>query len=118
MGRAQRRGSSGEALAAAYLELAGFVIEARNERIAGVEIDLVANDGRTRTLIEVKLRTRTDYGGAALAVDRTKRERLRRAASSLACGDTAPVRIDVITIEPHSDGLTIHHYRNAVTEGT
>lgn len=116
MGRSNDRGRAGEALAAAYLELSGYTIEARNTRIAGVEVDLVARKGRTRALVEVKLRTRTDYGGAALAVDHVKRERLRRALMAIA-GDGAPVRIDVIAIEPHEDGATVRHYRNAVTEG-
>jgi len=118
MGRSQTRGSAGEALAAAYLELVGWTIEAHNVRLAGVEVDIVASDGRARVLVEVKLRSRTDYGGAALAVDRAKRERLRRAALVLVKSDARPVRIDVIAIEPGADGAIIHHYRNAVTEGS
>jgi len=117
MGRAQRRGQVGEALAAAYLELAGYVIEARNTRIAGVEVDLVASDERRRVVVEVKLRSRADYGGAALAVGHAKRERLRRAALALARGEVLPVRIDVIAIELESDSATVRHYRNAVTDG-
>jgi len=110
------RGAQGEALAAAYLHLAGCVVEARNARIAGVEIDLVALDRGTRALIEVKFRGRTDYGGAALAVDRSKRERLRRAASALARDGAIPVRIDVIAIELRDDGAVLRHFRSAVME--
>jgi len=105
-------------IAAAYLELVGYVIEARNVRVAGVEIDIVASDGRTRALVEVKLRSRADYGGAALAVDRAKRERLRRAAHVLAQEGARPVRIDVVAIEPGEDRAIIHHFRNAVMEGS
>ena len=118
MARSQLRGNAGEALAAAYLELIGYAVEAHNIRLGGVEIDLVANDGRTRVLVEVKLRSRTDYGGAALAVNHAKRERLRRAAQVLVRHEARPVRIDVIAIEPGADGAIIHHYRNAVMEGS
>jgi putative endonuclease len=118
MGRSQVRGRAGEALAAAYLELMGYAIEARNTRVAGVEVDLVASDDRTIALVEVKFRTRTDYGGAALAVDRTKRERMVRAARAVGDHEGRAVRIDVIAIEPHEHGATIRHYPNAVTEGT
>ena len=69
MGLAQERGRSGETLAAAYLELAGLEVLRRNVRLAGVEVDLVAREGRTRVVVEVKLRNRSDYGGAARAVD-------------------------------------------------
>ena len=118
MGRSDARGRAGEAMAAAYLELMGFAVEARNTRIAGVEVDLVASDDRTIALVEVKLRTRTDYGGAALAVDRSKRERMWRAALAVGEHEGRAVRIDVIAIESHEHGATIRHYPNAVTEGT
>ena len=118
MARSQQRGSAGEALAAAYLELVGYVVESRNTHLGGVEVDLIATDGSIRVLVEVKLRSRSDYGGAALAVDRAKRERLRRAALTPVRNDPRPVRIDVIAIEPGANGAIIHHYRNAVTEGS
>ena len=118
MGIPQTRGSAAERLAAAYLELAGWSIEARNVRIAGVEIDLVACRERVRALVEVKFRGRTDYGGAALAVDRTKRERLRRAALRLGADGSLPVRIDVVAIEWNEDGARVQHYPNAVQDGT
>jgi putative endonuclease len=70
MGVAGARGRAGEALAAAYLELRGCVIRARNVRLAGVEVDMLVEEGRTLVLVEVKTRTRGDYGGAALAARR------------------------------------------------
>jgi putative endonuclease len=109
-----RRGRGGEALAAAYLELAGLTVLSRNVRLAGVEVDLVAEERGTRVIVEVKLRSRADYGGAALAVDRLKRERLLRAGRSLE--GSAPVRVDVVAIELVDGGLDLRHYRNAVGE--
>ena len=118
MGITQQRGSAAERLAAAYLELAGWTIEACNVRIAGVEIDLVAQRDRVSALVEVKFRARSDYGGAALAVDRVKRERLRRAALRLGADGARRVRIDVVAIQLDADGARVHHYPNAVQDGT
>jgi putative endonuclease len=116
MGTGNLRGARGESLAAAWLELAGCQVIGRNVRLGGVEVDLVAREGETRVVVEVKLRGRSDYGGAALAVDHAKRGRLKRAACALEqSGGT--VRIDVIAIETAPDGLTLRHYRNAVTDG-
>jgi putative endonuclease len=114
MASTRSRGRAGEALAAAYLELVGCEIEARNLTLAGVEVDLVARDGATRVLVEVKLRGRSDYGGAALAVNGGKRTRLRRAAASL--GAEAAVRIDVIAVELVDGGAMLRHYRNAISD--
>lgn len=115
MGTAGERGRAAEAMAASYLELIGCGIEARNVRLHDVEVDLVAREGRARVLVEVKYRTRSDYGGAALAVDHRKRARLLRAATALPLGARDSVRIDVITIDLSSDGAALRHYRGAVT---
>ena len=108
------RGRAGETLAAAYLEIAGLTVVARNTRIAGVEVDLIAVERDTQVLVEVKLRSRDDYGGAEQAVGRDKRLRLMRAARSL--GVSTPVRIDLVAIQFVDGGLALRHYRNAVTE--
>jgi putative endonuclease len=116
MGFAQDRGRAGEALAAAYLELVGCRIVARNVRLGGVEVDLVADDGATRVLVEVRLRTRGDFGGAAATVGRRKRERLVRAACALAQRGAERIRVDVVAVDLAADGATLTHYRNAVTD--
>ncbi|MGH2358738.1 MAG: YraN family protein [Candidatus Limnocylindria bacterium] len=116
MGIAKIRGKCGEALAAAYLELVGFELLGRNVKLAGVEVDLIARDRSTQVLVEVKMRGRTDYGGAALAVDHRQRERLRRAAHALLVAHPGAVRIDLIAIELAQDGAAVRHYRNAITE--
>ena len=117
MGRAQDRGRAGEALAAAYLELVGLEVLRRNARLAGVEVDLIAREGRTRVVVEVKLRNRSDYGGAAAAVDGAKCARLRRAARGLLAEEDGPVRVDVVAMDLVADGLALRHIRDAVTEG-
>ena len=116
MGVAKRRGEAGESLAAEYLNLIGWDVHERNLRVAGVEVDLLARDDRTDVLVEVKLRSRSDFGGAAWAVDRRKHERLRRAARALVHAGARIVRIDVVAVEFEEDGVRLRHFRNAITE--
>jgi putative endonuclease len=80
-----------------------------------VEVDLVAHEGRTIVLVEVKYRSRADFGGADAAIDARKRERLKRAAGAARAG-RSHVRIDIVSVEPSADGLALTHHRNAVTD--
>ena len=114
MGDAQKRGRAGESLAAAYLELVGCRVVARNVRLGGVEVDLVVDDGPSRVLVEVRVRSRGDYGGAAETLDRNKRVRLMRAALALEQQGVAHPRVDVIAIDLCSTGLQLAHHRNAI----
>ena len=116
MGVAQTHGRAGEDLAIAYLELAGCQVIGRNLKLGGVEVDAVARDGPAQVVIEVKYRSRSDYGGAAAAVDAAKRARLLRAAHALQHGGPARVRIDVVAVELSPEGATVRHYRSAVTD--
>lgn len=116
MGATQVRGRAGETLAIAYLELAGCRVLGRNLRLAGVEVDAVVIDGRAQVVVEVKVRGRSDYGGAAAAIDHVKRARLMRAARALQLSGAPVVRIDVVAVDLSAEGATVRHYRSAVTE--
>jgi putative endonuclease len=73
------------------------------------ELDVVAQDGPTLVFVEVRLRSRDTFGGAAGSVDRFKRKRLVRAAQHylaqhFGSADTGrrvtpPCRFDVITAD-------------------
>ena len=115
MGLAQARGRAGEALAIAYLELAGCRVIARNVVVGGVEVDVVAEDGPAQVVVEVKARGRSDYGGAAATIDHAKRARLVRAAHALERAGARRVRIDVVAVDLTPEGATVRHYRSAVT---
>lgn len=110
----QTLGERGEALAAAYLRLLGCVVESSRVRLAGVEIDLLAREGATRVLVEVKIRSRIDYGSAAESVGFEKSERLRRAARALFQREPGPVRIDVVAMDLDGTELRLRWIRNAV----
>ncbi|MET0217063.1 MAG: YraN family protein [Burkholderiales bacterium] len=74
------RGQAAEALAADYLRQHGLSILERNFRCRFGEIDLIARDGDAVVFVEVRMRGRSDFGGAAESITAAKRERLRKAA--------------------------------------
>lgn len=71
-------GRRGEELAAGYLTAQGMRIVDRNWRCAEGEIDIVALDGDTLVIAEVKTRTSFAYGHPFEAVGADKLARLHR----------------------------------------
>jgi len=96
-------GTMGEALAVDHLTRMGLRILNRNWRCRYGELDVIAADEATRTVVFVEVKTRTGdgYGGLPHAVTERKVRRLRRLAGLWLAGqDTgwAAVRIDVIGV--------------------
>lgn len=90
-------GARAEALAAEFLMARGMEILARNYRVKGGEIDLIARDGRLTVFVEVRLRRSADFGGAGGSISQAKRRRLLRAARHwLLTRGEAPCRFDCI----------------------
>jgi putative endonuclease len=77
---AQAQGAAAEALAADYLAARGLATLDRNFRVRGGELDLVCLDGDALVFVEVRLRRRADYGGAAASITAAKRQRVVLAA--------------------------------------
>src|ERR1041385_605208 len=74
-----RLGSRGENLACQFLKKNGYKILYRNFKgRTGGEIDVVCRDRDTLVFIEVKTRTREDFGRPLDAVNREKRNRIAR----------------------------------------
>jgi putative endonuclease len=94
------RGQAAEALAAAYLTARGLDILDRNFRCRFGEIDLIARDGEALVFVEVRMRGRSDFGGAAESITAAKRERLRKAAGFYLSGRRAmpPCRFDAVLV--------------------
>ena len=69
-------GQSAESRAEAFLQARGLKLVARNWRCRFGEIDLVMQDGATLVFIEVRLRSRGDFGGAAASVTSAKQKKL------------------------------------------
>lgn len=77
------RGTRAEAIAASFLESAGFEIIARNLRVGRLEVDIVARSGDLVVLAEVRTRGPGAWVSALSSVGPEKRDRLRRAAVAL-----------------------------------
>ena len=74
-----RRGAHGEKLACRFLRRNGYKILYRNFKgRSGGEIDVVCRDNDTLVFVEVKTRTREDFGRPVAAVDRQKQKRISR----------------------------------------
>jgi putative endonuclease len=74
-----RRGARGEKLACRFLRHNGYKILYRNFKgRSGGEIDIVCRDDDTLVFVEVKTRTREDFGRPVAAVDRQKQKRISR----------------------------------------
>ncbi|MCO5107924.1 MAG: YraN family protein [Burkholderiaceae bacterium] len=109
----QASGAAAEERALAYLVERGLRPVARNVASRLGEIDLVMRDGDALVFVEVRSRSRSDFGGAAASVGPAKQRRLRREAQrylNANFGDRWPAcRFDVCAFE----GATIDWIRDA-----
>ena len=107
-------GQQAEDLAAAFLQRQGLIIVERNFRVRGGEIDLVARHGSTLVFVEVRLRSRADFGGAAASITAQKQASLIRAAEHylLRFSTLPPCRFDALLLE-ELDGRRIEWLRDA-----
>lgn len=73
-------GAAAEQLAAAYLLHHGLQLLATNYRCRFGEIDLIMRDGKQTVFVEVRLRSRSTFGGAAASITYAKQRKLIRTA--------------------------------------
>jgi putative endonuclease len=99
-------GRAAESRALRYLEASGLVLVTRNYRCRAGEIDLVMLDPATRALVlvEVRSRSRSDYGQAAATISSEKQRRCSLAAHHLLLTRRdlrrLRARFDVVAIDP------------------
>jgi putative endonuclease len=93
-------GQTAETRAEAFLKTRGLTLVARNWRCRFGEIDLVMRDGATLVFIEVRLRSRADFGGAAASVTPAKQKKLLAAARQYltTLKTLPPCRFDVVAL--------------------
>ena len=116
--RLRNPGRRGEDLAHRYLKRHGYTIVARNYRLPSgdAEADLIAWDGDTLVIVEVKSRESGEYGPPERAIGDEKCRHLLRVARSYARKSDIPwdrVRFDVVTVILR-DPVEIKLYRNAL----
>ncbi len=110
------RGHAAESAAAAYLEAQGFAVIARNHRTRRGEVDLVCRDGGTLCFVEVRSRTRLEYGTPAASVTAAKARKVVAAATDWAMrhgGLAQAMRFDVVAVDLSSREPRFTHFRNA-----
>ena len=99
-------GDKGEELAVRHLKRQGYKILERNFSVPKLgEIDVVAADGEYLCFVEVRLRSRTDFGTPAQTVTPEKQRRIIRTAQYYIKNnglENAYVRFDVA--EVYGDG--------------
>jgi putative endonuclease len=74
-------GNAAENLACIFLQKKGLKLVERNFRCAYGEIDLIMQDGKALVFIEVRLRSNANFGGAAMSINHSKQQKLRRSAA-------------------------------------
>ena len=108
-------GRLGEHLAVQYLESEGMRVLERNWRCPAGEIDVVARDGNTLVMVEVKTRSGLVFGTPFSAITAQKLARLRRLASAWTGSHDAryhEVRIDAVSVlVPRGGSIEIDHLR-------
>lgn len=113
----KKLGDRGEDAAAAYLERSGLTIVERNWRCQSGEIDIVALDGDTLVLVEVKTRKSAAKGSPEDAITPAKQRRYARLAAAYiqhAGLEGTAARFDVIALLVIAeDRALLRHHRAA-----
>jgi putative endonuclease len=94
-------GRTGEDLAAAFLQKAGYTILIRNYRQKCGEIDIIAEVKGTLVFVEVKTRNSMSYGSPFAAVTKQKQRQISRVAQDYLARHRLfdwPARFDVVSI--------------------
>jgi putative endonuclease len=111
-------GRRGEDLAHRFLRAKGFVIVARNYRLASgdAEADIIAWEGETLVFAEVKSRETADFGPPERAIGEEKRQHLLRIAREYTRKTQTHwerIRFDVVSVVL-SKPPAIQLFRNAL----
>ena len=106
-------GNAAEDAAADFLQQKGLKLIARNFRCPYGEIDLIMQDGKTLVFIEVRLRSSSNFGGAAMSITQSKQQKLKRSAERyMQLHGECAWRFDAILMQSINTG-TIEWVHNA-----
>jgi putative endonuclease len=108
------RGAQAELLAAQFLQRQGLKLLLQNYRCRYGEIDLILQEGKTLVFVEVRLRSRRDFGGAGASIDTKKQTKLIRTAQHYlgTLLRIPPCRFDAVLLHT-LDGSNIEWIKNA-----
>lgn len=110
-----KAGAQAELTAARFLQQRGLRLLQSNYRCRMGEIDLILRDGEMLVFAEVRLRSRSDFGGAAASIDSRKQAKLARAAQHYlaALPHVPPCRFDALLLAAADGGGGIEWIKNA-----
>lgn len=115
MNEKQTLGKWGEMEAIRILKEEGLEVIEANWTFLHLEIDIVAKDGDTLVIVEVKTRGTNEYGEPEMFVTRAKQKKLIRATNWYMEHKklTNEVRFDVIGIVKNFDGVMTSYVKDA-----
>jgi len=107
-------GAQAEQWAADFLQRQGLKPVAQNYRSRYGEIDLIMQEDSVLVFVEVRQRSRSDFGGAAASIDHHKQQRLIRTAQHYLAQltRTPPCRFDVVLMDD-AEGRNAQWLKNA-----
>jgi len=94
-------GRIAEEAAARLLAARGYRLLERNYRSRGGEIDIIARQGKEMVFVEVKSRSREDFGTPAQSVGKTKQRKLAELAQGFVAHRLrreVPWRFDIVEV--------------------
>lgn len=108
-------GTLGEALAEKFLVEKGFHIVEKNVRFKKLEADILALEGETLVVVEVKTRQTAEIGEPWRAVTRSKQKQLVQVANYYVQKNNIDreVRFDIVSIVHNSYRTVIEHIEEA-----
>ena len=108
-------GERGEELAVRHLVSKGYSILERNWRHEKAEVDIIARQGDTLAVVEVKSRSSEAFGDPLDSVGREKIRLLRRAMNAYVNlkGIDLEIRFDLIGVVLEDDRQSIRHVEDA-----
>ncbi len=110
-------GARGEEKAVRYLAGKGYKIIDQNFKCRIGELDIIAMEGQTLVIIEVKTRSNLSYGLPCEAITAEKKRHILRTLRyyiMIHRLEDLDLRIDVIEILSTEEGAYIHHIKDAI----
>jgi len=107
-------GEKGELLAAAYLSEKGYEVLMKNYRYKHAEIDIVARIGELLVFVEVKTRSKINFGYPEESVDEKKSAKVIEGAEQYIVESDwqGDVRFDIISVVVGKE-IKIQHFEDA-----
>jgi putative endonuclease len=110
-----KAGAQAEQTAAQYLQRQGLQLLQSNYRCRFGEIDLIMKERDTLVFAEVRLRSRSEFGGAAASIDARKQHKLILAAQHYlsTVSPTPPCRFDAVLLSSAEGSAGVEWLKNA-----